>query len=84
MLLGAADPLEGSLLILPSSGLVALGAFIEHGERRVFLYRLSVFLLIVLGVVALWGLSIDGGFGGASGRSNWWGVLVLPYLSRRA
>jgi hypothetical protein len=80
MLLGAVDPLEGSLLILPGSGLVALGTFLEHGERRVLLYRMSVFLLIVLGVGALWGLSMAGGFGGPSGRSNWWGVLILPYL----
>ena len=80
MLLGAVDPMEGSLLILPGSGLVALGTFLEHGERRRFLYRLGVFLLILLGVGALWGLSMVGGFGGTSGRSNWWGVLVLPYL----
>jgi hypothetical protein len=80
MLVGAIDPMEGSLLILPGSGLVALGAFLGEGERRVVAYRVLVFFLIVMGVGALWGLSAVGGFGGPSGRSNWWGVLILPYL----
>ena len=34
MLLGTLDPLEGSLLILPGSGLVALGMFLGKEERR--------------------------------------------------
>jgi len=80
MLLGAIDPMEGSLLILPGSGLVALGAFVGHGERRMVAYRTWVFLLVAFGVGALYGLSALGGFGGPSGRSMWWGVLILPYL----
>ena len=43
---GGLDPMEGSVLILPGGGLLALGTYL----------------------------------GGASGRSNWWGVLILPYL----
>ena len=43
-------------------------------------YRVGVFILIAIGVGALWGLSMAGGFGGRSGRSMWWGVLILPYL----
>ena len=35
--------------------------------------------LVALGVGALWGLSAVGGFGGSSGRSMWWGALLLPY-----
>lgn len=80
MLVGAIDPMEGSLLILPGSGLVALGTFLGHGERRVIAYRVGVFILIAMGVGALWGLSCLGGFGGNSGRSNWWALLLLPYL----
>ena len=80
MLVGALDPMEGSVVILPGSGLVALGAFLGHGERRLIAYRVGVFILIVIGVVAMWGLSTVGGFGGRSGRSMWWGVLILPYL----
>ena len=41
---------------------------------------MGVFILIALGVGALWGLSELGGFGGTSGRSNWWALLLLPYL----
>ena len=80
MLVGAIDPMEGSLLILPASGLVALGSYLGHGERRFITYRIWVFFLITIGVMALWGLSGAGGFGGSSGRSIWWGLLVLPYL----
>lgn len=80
MLVGAMDPMEGSLLILPGSGLVALGTFLGPCARRLIVYRTWVFVLITIGVGGLWGLSIAGGFGGSSGLSSWWGVLVLPYL----
>ena len=80
MLVGAIDPLEGSLLILPGSALVALGAFLARAERRLVAYRVWVFVLIAIGVGALWGLSAVGGFGGASGHSAWWALLILPYL----
>ena len=79
MLLGAVDTMEGSLLILPGSGLVALGFVLGQRERRVVVYALWVFILIAVGVAALVALSVVGGIGGTSGRSMWWGVLVLPY-----
>jgi hypothetical protein len=79
MLLGAIDPLEGSLLILPGSGLVALGVYLGRKERRTILYWLWVFILIAIGVGAMFGLSAVGGIGGRSGYSMWWGVLILPY-----
>ena len=41
MLVGAIDPIEGSLLILPGSGLVALGTFLAQSERRLITYRAS-------------------------------------------
>jgi len=80
MLVGAIDPMEGSIIILPGSGLVAVGALIGRGEGRHVAYRMWVFLLIALGVGALWGLSLVGGFGGKSGHTLWWGVLIVPYL----
>jgi hypothetical protein len=80
MLIGALDPMEGSLVILPGSGLVALGTFLGQSERRLLAYRVLVFILIAIGVGALWGLSSVGGLGGKSGRSMWWGALILPYL----
>lgn len=80
MLVGALDPMEGSLVILPGSGLVALGTFLGQSERRWIAYRVWVFILIAIGVGAMWGLTMVGGFGGNSGRSMWWGMLILPYL----
>ena len=77
---GAIDPQEGSLLVLPGSGVLALGTYLDRGERRPIAYRVWVFILIAMGVAALWGLTWVGGIGGSSGRSIWWGVLVLPYL----
>jgi len=79
MLLGAVAPSEGSLLILPSSGLVALGMFLGKRERRTLVYWGWVFLLIAVGVGAMFVLSAFGGIGGRSGHSTWWGVLILPY-----
>ena len=79
MLLGAVDPLEGSLLILPGSGLVALGAFLGKSRRRVLLY-LS-FGLVAFGVGAMLVLSAFGGFGAGTGLSNWWGLLLVPYAA---
>jgi len=79
MLLGTLDPLEGSLLILPGSGLVALGMFLGGKDRRTVLYWTWAFILIAVGVAALFGLSAAGGLGGKSGHSMWWGLLMLPY-----
>jgi hypothetical protein len=79
MLLGTFDPLEGSLLILPGSGLVALGVYLSGKDRRAVLYWAWSFILIAVGVGALFGLSAVGGFGGESGRSMWLGLLLLPY-----
>jgi len=79
MLVGALDPIEGSLLILPGSGLVALGTFLEQGERRWITYRVWVFVLIAMGVGASWGVTMAGGIGGSDGVSLWWALLILPY-----
>jgi hypothetical protein len=79
MLVGALDPLEGSVVILAGSGLVTLGTFLSHGGRRLLIYWIWVFLLIAVGVGVMFGLSAIGGFGGTSGRSMLWGVPMLPY-----
>ena len=77
MLIGVVDPLEGSLVILPGTGMVALGALLGNSRHRKLLSW--SFVLVAVGVGALWGLSALGGFGGSSGRSNWWGLVLLPY-----
>ena len=79
MLLGTLDPMEGSVLILLGSGLVALGVYLGGKERGIVRYWAWVFILIAVGVGALFGLSAIGGIGGRSGHSMWWGLLILPY-----
>jgi hypothetical protein len=79
MALGTLDPLEGSFIILPGSGLVALGTYLARKERGTVRYWVSAFFLIALGVGALVALSSVGGVGGRTGRSMWWLLLTLPY-----
>lgn len=79
MLIGAADPLEGCVLILPGSGMVALGAWLGQAGSGWVRYWLWVFGLIAVGVAAMFVLGNLGGIGGRSGRSMWWGLLILPY-----
>ena len=79
MLAGALDPLEGSLLILPGAGLVTLGTLLGDTDRALRLYWILIFLLIAVGVGAMFALSAVGGIGGRSGHSMWWGLLILPY-----
>jgi hypothetical protein len=74
MLVGAVDPLEGSVLIVPGSGLAALSAFLTHEKRSLVAHRTVVFILIAAGVAAMWGLDAFPG-----GRSMWWDVLLLAY-----
>jgi hypothetical protein len=77
MVIGALDPLEGSVVILTGTAIVAIGARLDHSLRRRLAY-LSL-ALIAGGVGALFGVGAIGGFGGPSGRSMWWGLLLLPY-----
>jgi hypothetical protein len=80
LLAGALDPLEGSIAIVIGSGLLVLGTFFGQAEPRFLRYRAWVFLLILIGVAAMWVLSSAGGIGGKSGLSMWWGLLLLPYV----
>lgn len=80
MLLGALDPMEGSVLMVAGSGLVLLDRFVERATPSVRAYRLWAFGLSVFGVSALFVLSAFGGVGGESDISGWWAVLALPYL----
>ena len=80
ILLGAVDPMEGSLIILAGSAMVAMGTALRKDDRRLVAFRAYAFAMIALGVAALWGLSMIGGIGGKSDLSLWWGVTVFPYL----
>ena len=77
MLIGMIDPLEGSVVILAGSCMLAISAFLSKSKRSLILY-LS-FALIAIGVGLLFVLSAFGGVGGDTGRSYWWLLVVLPY-----
>ena len=77
MLLGAIDPLEGSIVIAVGSVQVALGT--PRGESRVGGRVWLAGLMIIVGVAALWIMSDFGGVGGSTGRSMWWLLVVAPY-----
>jgi hypothetical protein len=77
MVVGALDPLEGSLIILPGCGMSALSAMLSKSPHRRLLYCALVFIAIGVGLMFV--LSMFGGVGGNSGHSAWWGLVVLPY-----
>lgn len=77
MLAGALDPLEGSVVILGGSALAAAGAF--AGNSRHYRLQVTAFVLIAIGVAALFGLSAVGGVGGNTGRSIWWLAICVSY-----
>jgi hypothetical protein len=79
MLIGVIDPLEGSLIILLGSGLITLATFLGKSRHRLLLYWMWVFILITVGVGAMWWLTALGGIGGNTGRSMAWGLVVLPF-----
>ena len=77
MLIGVIDPLEGSVVILAGVALAALGARLGKSRHRKLLYW--SFGLALIGVGAMWGLSVIGGIGGNTGRSIWWALTIAPY-----
>jgi hypothetical protein len=77
MLIGAMDLLQGAALILVGIGLAAVGARLAPARGEALLAW--AFTMVAAGVGALVGLTMTSGFGGDSGRSAWWGLLLLPY-----
>ena len=77
MLAGVLDPLEGSIAILAGIALAALGAALGRSPNRTTMY--VALALTTAGVGLLFGFSAVGGFGGNTGRSMWWALLLLPY-----
>ena len=77
LLLGILDPLEGSVVIVVGSSLVAIAAWNLHKPYRYWL--LVAWLMVVSGVAYLFFISSLGGFLGNTGRSWVWGLPILPY-----
>ncbi len=79
LLVGAIDPLEGSLLILPSAILLTVGVRRATGGLASRLATVGL-VSIALGFTAMWVMTAIGGVGGSTGRSAWWALLALPML----
>lgn len=77
ILVGAIDPLEGSLVILPGAGLLAFAGWLGGSRHRRLLYWACA--LVAAGFGVMWGMTAVGGIGGSTGRSIWWTLLLLPY-----
>ena len=77
LIIGAIDPLEGSLLIMVGSALLALSAYVNN-DRHSKIFTIAL-IMIVIGVFFMFYFSSIGGFGGTSTLSWWWGVLLLPF-----
>lgn len=77
LLIGALDPLEGSVVLAVGCALIALSTYLTH-DRHWKLFLASM-IMIVIGVFFLFYFSSLGGFGGTSTLSWWWGLLILPY-----
>jgi len=77
LFIGVIDPLEGSLVILSGSALVALTTYLLNDSyKKIFLISS---LMILFGVIFMYYLSSLGGFGGKSTLSRWWALLIFPY-----
>src|SRR5687767_8233371 len=74
---GVVDPLEGSIVILLGSASLAIGALLTNSGHRTAVYW--SFLLVAVGIGAMWVMSAIGGIGGNAGRSLWWALVLLPY-----
>jgi hypothetical protein len=77
LVLGALDPMEGSVVIAAGAVLAACAGVLTGSRHRGLLLPGAV--LVSVGVAALWGLSALGGIGGTTGRSLWWALLLVPY-----
>ncbi|MEW6135052.1 MAG: hypothetical protein HPY80_09570 [Bacteroidales bacterium] len=77
LVIGAVDPLEGSVLITIGSGLLTFVAFKNRRKDRNRL--IAGFISILVGVFFLFLFSSFGGFGGPNGIAWGWSVLILPY-----
>jgi len=76
-IIGAIDPLEGSILIFIGAILIALEKYLKHDVLWKWFTAIAV--SIIIGVAFLFYFSSLGGFGAGASLSWWWAMLILPY-----
>jgi hypothetical protein len=79
LVVGALDPMEGSVVILLGSAVLVIGAYVHQTFPHELRNWVIVFVLVAVGVVALFTMTALGGIGRSTGRSDWWGLVLLPY-----
>lgn len=79
VVLGCFDPMEGVLLIVPGTVLLALSAWLGKTPQRWLAYVACILMVISFAFLCL--LTALGGFGGNAPllHSKWWALLLLPY-----
>lgn len=77
LLLAVLDPMEGAFIALPFCAVLTVSAFLATSRYRVLLYWAFGSMFVGVGVLIV--LTLIGGIGGSSGRSMWWGLLLVPY-----
>lgn len=81
VLIGGFDPLDGAVVVLAGTALLAAAATVAPCDRGVRTMRAMNFVLTAFGCVAIWILSAQGGVGEATGRSFLWAFLGLPLVA---
>jgi hypothetical protein len=75
LIIGAIDPMEGSIAITAGSVCIALSTLLTRDRyRKIFLVAA---IMILIGVFCLWYVSSLGGFDPK--HEWWWDALILPY-----
>ncbi len=75
LIIGAIDPMEGSIVIAVGCIFTSLATFLTHDRHhKIFL---AAAIMILVGVFSLWYVSSLGGFDPK--REWWWDVLILSY-----
>lgn len=77
LVLGAVDPLEGSVVIAGGSFLLAISMTMTHDRHRKFF--IASMIMILIGVSSMFFLTSKGGIGGNSGNPMWWALFMAPY-----
>lgn len=81
VLVGGVDPLEGSILVLTGTALLAAAAMVAPCDGVVRRARAINLALTLVGFAAIWGMTAVGGVGESTGHSFWCALLGLPLVA---
>lgn len=81
VLIGGIDPLDGAIVVLAGTALLAAAAMIAPCDPAVRRVRGISLALALIGFAAIWTLTALGGVGGTTVRSFLWAFLGLPLIA---